>query len=358
MIYKDITIEKFRGIKSLPIKDLGRVNLFVGKNNSGKTSVLEAIFLITGISNPQLAISIDLFRELVHNEADDFRFIFYGLDYLNEPKLEALLYSRTVRTLNIQPTLTTRVNSSDSSIEISKTSASTSDLNLSSDGIVFNFSIKAYHSRVTTHKSTLSFEGRTFKQEPAKNYKETLAGVFISSNFSNAADLPARLERIIVEKRKSDIIEILKIVDQNIKDIIIGVNNMIYLDIGLNKYIPTNMQGDGLNKLLKFITAIYYNKDGLIFIDEIENGFHYKIFRSLWKAIIKAAQVFNVQLFITTHNYELITQLKNALDDQEMESERANISTYSLIRNQDNISAIRYDYSQFENAISAGLEIR
>lgn len=34
--YETLKIENFRGIKSLEIDDLARVNLFVGRNNCGK----------------------------------------------------------------------------------------------------------------------------------------------------------------------------------------------------------------------------------------------------------------------------------------------------------------------------------
>ena len=105
MIYKDIEIQNFRGIKKLAIKNLSNVNLFVGKNNCGKTSVLEAIFLTTGISNPQLSITIDVLRNLNHDEADDFRFIFYDMDYNNAPTFEAILQNKEIRTLSIKPTL-------------------------------------------------------------------------------------------------------------------------------------------------------------------------------------------------------------------------------------------------------------
>jgi len=37
-------ISNFKGIKSCQVKDLQRVNLFIGKNDSGKSSILEAIF--------------------------------------------------------------------------------------------------------------------------------------------------------------------------------------------------------------------------------------------------------------------------------------------------------------------------
>ncbi len=42
-----LTIDGFRGLEHFEMCDLGRVNLLVGTNNSGKTSVLEAIQILT-----------------------------------------------------------------------------------------------------------------------------------------------------------------------------------------------------------------------------------------------------------------------------------------------------------------------
>ena len=44
-----LQLEKFRGFETYALTDLTRVNLLVGKNNCGKTSILEAIhFLVSG----------------------------------------------------------------------------------------------------------------------------------------------------------------------------------------------------------------------------------------------------------------------------------------------------------------------
>ena len=67
--YEQLKIENFRGIKSLEIDDLARVNLFVGRNNCGKTSVLEAASLLTGMSDPTLILGIENLRGLNPNES-------------------------------------------------------------------------------------------------------------------------------------------------------------------------------------------------------------------------------------------------------------------------------------------------
>lgn len=42
-IIENIHIETFRGIKELKLEDLAQINILTGKNNSGKTSVLEML---------------------------------------------------------------------------------------------------------------------------------------------------------------------------------------------------------------------------------------------------------------------------------------------------------------------------
>jgi AAA15 family ATPase/GTPase len=49
-----IKIENFKGIKYCEISDLGKVNVFVGRNDSGKSSILDALCLIRSAFNPRL----------------------------------------------------------------------------------------------------------------------------------------------------------------------------------------------------------------------------------------------------------------------------------------------------------------
>ncbi|WP_202222010.1 AAA family ATPase [Okeania sp. KiyG1] len=48
---KSLTINNFRCFQSFELQNLGRVNLLVGMNNSGKTSILEAIQLLYSFFN-------------------------------------------------------------------------------------------------------------------------------------------------------------------------------------------------------------------------------------------------------------------------------------------------------------------
>ena len=80
MQFDKISIKGFRGIKSLEISGLSRVNLFVGKNNSSKTSVLEAVYILCGAYNPNLLINVDNFRGMILDEPNKLLYIFNDLD--------------------------------------------------------------------------------------------------------------------------------------------------------------------------------------------------------------------------------------------------------------------------------------
>ena len=78
-MFRNISVERFRGIRQLRIDGLSRINLFFGKNNCGKSSLLEAMFLLSGQSNPLLPLNINMFREYTNMQEDDLCLEFYGM---------------------------------------------------------------------------------------------------------------------------------------------------------------------------------------------------------------------------------------------------------------------------------------
>src|SRR5574344_1252657 len=79
-MYKEITIDKFRGINKARINNLHQVNLFFGKNNCCKSTVLEAVFLLTGQSNPYLLLRENQIREYQNTTQDAIATFFHKLD--------------------------------------------------------------------------------------------------------------------------------------------------------------------------------------------------------------------------------------------------------------------------------------
>ena len=114
-MFRSIKIENFRGIRTSEIDDLSQVNLFFGKNNCGKSSVLEALFLVAGQSNPILPFNVNGFRGLTSFSEQDLAIDFYNLV---EGKISIAVDDEVPRSLEI-----TAFHSKNNDISLSKTQA-------------------------------------------------------------------------------------------------------------------------------------------------------------------------------------------------------------------------------------------
>ena len=99
--------------------------------------------------------------------------------------------------------------------------------------------------------------------------------------------------------------------------------------------------GEGLIRILAIIVAIAEVENGILLIDEIENGLHVSTQEILWKAVYETAIEYNVQIFATTHSSECIEAMvlsAQKFDDQNKDM----IRLYRLERDFDKFNAILY----------------
>src|SRR6266487_6548564 len=82
-MYSKLIIRNFRCFKKLEIEGLKRINLVTGFNDVGKTSCLEAFFLLIGGFNPQLPLRVNTLRGLETigaNPQEQWGWLFYNHD--------------------------------------------------------------------------------------------------------------------------------------------------------------------------------------------------------------------------------------------------------------------------------------
>lgn len=352
-LYK-IDIEKFRGFSKLKFEDFKDLNLIVGKNNCGKTSILEAIFLSIGVSNPNLAVSIDRFRGLLHDETEDFRFIFHNLDYSKNIKIETEFVNNTQhRKLFIKPTFEKTKN-----VELKPDDiyTNTNSTIRKIDGIEFDFSIKSLkQSKDNFKKSILQFTSKGIKITQPEDYNESILGIFLRPT-TTSSDVYERLDKIVIKKGEQKFIKALHHIDNRITDISLGAKNMIYFDIGIERLVPIQIMGDGIIKLLSILATIANAENGIVLIDEIENGFHFSVLNKLWESIYDAAKQYNVQIFATTHSLECAKSFNNVQSSKLLKEDALRL--YRIEKIKDEFEIFKYDSEILESSFESNWEIR
>ena len=102
--FKNIEIKNFRGIDYLKIEDFSRVNILVGQNNSGKSSILESLLLLMGMSNPDLPQMVNSIRSRSYSSFADLTYIFHRLDLKTKPEISSELFDNSKRRLSLDLT--------------------------------------------------------------------------------------------------------------------------------------------------------------------------------------------------------------------------------------------------------------
>ena len=365
-ILKDLKITNFRGFDALEVDGLSKINLFVGKNNSGKTSVLEALFLLFGMSNPVLPGNINQIRGLNLFNPNQFKYLFHNLDLENVPSFRGIFEDESERELELNaisqlqkknffpdfPNLYPQQRDNFSPILSSALPLS------EAVGIRMKFSQKEKSNEKIIKDSFAFYDANGINHIPPNNYEETLSAIYINPDKNDLVTL-ARYSEIVKRNENNAILEALQKFDSNIESIQPLLDGIYFKLKNITKLIPCNIMGDGIRRFLNIVTAVSEKHNVFVLIDEIENGLHYSAYETLWKNLIFYSLQNNVQLFITTHNIETLESLRVVLEESQ-HKEMCNYSkVFSISKTAESkYKAYKYSYEEFKTAIENDLELR
>lgn len=347
-MFDSIHISYFRGIRLANINQLKRVNLFFGRNNSGKSSVLEAILLLCGPSNPLLPLQINKLRGYFGVSEKDLSLDFYHMDS-KDIFISCQATSNASRSLRIYRT---RLEAADISIDDLKNDGSQVLPSFHGIGIEFSRgdSQEVYTSNLIVHPDLAKMQIKSDER-----YKEEFYAEYIPSNYMQIT-MQDKYAQIVKQKGSQAIVDVLNCIEPRIHSIQL-VGNDVMVDVGLSQLLPINLLGDGIRKIFSILVTVAYCKNGILLIDEVDNGFHYTAMKVLWEAILQMAHENNVQLFITSHNIDSVKGLLQACENSKEKQEE--LSVYKLIKkDNDEILSLQYDYHKLQYMINQEMEIR
>ena len=370
--FESISIRRFRGLEHIELEDLGAVNLLVGANGSGKTSVLEAIFLLSGLSNAKLVLGVQNQRNHIVREFDDLSAIFHDLDIDRPIELSAMAPADAAqRDLSIAAPFVETIGGvleqngeggTSEETRIPRVASSSPDRRR----------VLLYEAKMAGHaiETPLSF---TCHLAVLGDGQVNLSAPIPPAEMDNIAGrmtVPARMfrpssnhdseviSRVVVDKKKEKLIEIMRKIDPQIQDVSTS-GDIAYLDTGLKKMLPITMFGGGVTRVADIISRCVLENPNIVLIDEMENGVHYKGIHEFLKAMLGLSSSDGVQIFMTAHSLDVLRALRDVLKKDEFFGLRSEISCFVLARDRrGKVRSYRYDYEQLDHNVGLDIEIR
>ena len=371
-MYTSFSIVNFRCIRDLSIEKLAQINLIGGRNNVGKTALLEALWMHSGPNMPELGDRLSRFRGVVNPDpkrllAD----IFYDFDEARTISLSAggdwdKKRRRTLEVTSepVDPTPTPTPTPKETSLP-PRGSQEPDVAAVSTSKIVFKYTDEAdrrYQSSGYWARGNITApvqgEAQGFVSKVAK-MPQRPGAVFLSARRHSAAEEDVRrFGEMEMEGHAESIRECLKTIDERIKGLtsLTIQTPMLYANVGLSRLVPIGFLGDGIGRYLSMSLAFYEARKGMLLIDEVENGLHHSALKGVWKNLYMLSQKFDVQVFATTHSRECLVAARDAFVGDE---KTKNAVLYHRLERRDNqVAAATYPFDDLDFTLDYGSEVR
>lgn len=314
----ELEVRGFRSFSELHMRGLTRVNVIVGKNNAGKTSLLDALEVLFLRPNP-----MDLFRSLWRRKEVpsrgpdqgssnvlvqlDARQLFHGrsLDHnasfgvagkSGEASLRLDVIARQVkpRVEQVSPGIHETVRF----VLYGDTEAASFQWPLSGTSVVIN----------TTQRSALEELSRPH--------------VYVGTGLMSARDRGRLWDSMVGNDEEDFVTQAVKTAEPNVERILFtsgeaygGTPTSFVRLKGVPERVPLGNLGHGATRLLEIAMLLVQARDGAFLMDEIEIGLHYSVMASVWRLILATAQRLNIQVFATTHSQDCLEALAGLYED-------------------------------------------
>jgi len=316
----ELILRNFRGFGSLELKGLKPVNLIVGHNNTGKTSLLEGIVLLC--EPPKVGQLVGLFRPIQGSPKSRFyRWL------LKDGSKQAYL----------------KRGSGDS-----------------------------FYEFVLRHPSVKNEDPLP---GPGWVHLQNCQDVFIFANTQGPQNSIMRCRIVSVQhmdpnslvsligkahrKKKGEetLQRLLSKIDPRISKIRIDPGedgNQVIVDIGLSELLPITQVGQGAYRLASILADIIGEETDVLLIDEIENGLHHSVMEQVWTGLAETAAELKVQIFATTHSGECLLAAHKAFEKRSA----YDLAVIQLFRNEKGVQGRVLDKEHIEAAVAADIELR
>lgn len=327
-----LEIAGFRALADLKIDSLGKVNLITGKNNAGKSSLLEAIRILASGGAVKTLVDILNYREELGaaNESDrawlptdlaPFCNLFSGF-----PNLGSSAHRFAITAEGSLPSAISRiaaniswfVRRNDPDRQIFSYEPASSDLFGEVDAFPALTLDIAGRQRVVPLDRL-----RRLSMRPETDMTPLPCVYLDPFSSRSTSQMGALWDAIALTDAEPEVVRALKIVSADIQAVsVVGsdergarARTAIARSTAHDSPVPLRTFGDGVNRLFGVILSLCNARNGVLLVDEIENGLHYSVQAEIWRTIFRLSNTLNVQVFATSHSWDCVRAFQVAASE-------------------------------------------
>lgn len=381
-----LLISNFRSLQRLEVAKLGRVNLIVGKNNTGKSSVLEALRIYAG--NAQRPLLEALARE--HDE----RFRAREAEAFEEPEnmpFQDFFVGRAFPLVDGQWISIGSLSNEQERLQIQHALMEEYvDLEEVDGGETIKRIRRRIIPKAESDKATSELSqvlvikrgDRFFPPMKLVNVRgrvpTTEAGAVpcsvVPTQFISMDELADEWDRIVFTDQEEIVKAAMQIIEPDLESLVFVrsdqegayTSNRLRRDRtamvklkGLDRPVPLNSMGDGMLRVLQLALKLFAAKGGFLLIDEFENGLHYAVQERVWALLFEVAEKYDIQIFATTHSWDCIESFtKVAVDWKQTEGVLFRLGRSVRTSDKGQVIATVFDEVSLTNVTQADMEVR
>ncbi|MEO7719201.1 MAG: AAA family ATPase [Capsulimonas sp.] len=326
-----LEVINFRAFERLSIPNLAKVNLITGKNNVGKSALLEAIELYASFISPmtlqKLLVSRDELPTAWMRSRNPGARIAFQPSHPVEQALQNLFYNRPLvdgyqspfllgplgklLTVNVEWFDMVALHDAEENYELRPIAEAQLDRAHDPDLYV----TVRQGSSIPVRQYIL---GRILSKD-IPNDKGMRRSEYITPHGVQDEKIGTMWDAVVATSAEGTVLEALRILHPSIERLVFvaeegGSGQRVPLVKSTEgERAPLRSFGEGMSRVLGIILGLTtVGNGGVLLIDEIESGLHYSVMPDFWRLIRKVAEQLNVQVFATTHSWECIEAFQHS----------------------------------------------
>ncbi len=317
---EQLHVKNFMTFEELKIPTLKRVNLIAGKNNSGKTALLEALRIETSKGEMTVINSVLQTRGAFKTGREDSYEALFNRNNIESNKNESI------------------------ELEINYFKIERRELRKG-----WNYSYKRWNPTPSDLPSEL--DPRVSPENP-KDF-----AIYVPFQSPVFETLSTLWDEVALTPKEDAVLNIIRAsIEPKLVRFDVGKSQVRVRLTDTKKPVPLQTLGDGVQRIFLVALSLTNAKGKCLLIDEIESGLHYSVLEKLWGMIFKYALKWDIQVFVTTHSQDAIKAFYYVASQEKYVNEAEFIRLQ--INRKGKHEALIYDGQRLEQSLDLEVEIR